>query len=115
MFEIEDVGRPVAKIRVIGVGGGGGNAVNSMISANIYGVEFISVNTDIQHLEASLAPTRIQIGEDLTRGLGAGSNPAIGRQAALESRDVLAGYIDGADMIFITAGMGEAQAQAPLR
>jgi cell division protein FtsZ len=106
MFEIEDVGRPVAKIRVIGAGGGGGNAVNSMISANIYGVEFISVNTDIQHLEASLAPTRIQIGEDLTRGLGAGSNPAIGRQAALESRDVLAGYIDGADMIFITAGMG---------
>jgi cell division protein FtsZ len=77
-----------------------------MISANIYGVEFISVNTDIQHLEASLAPTRIQIGEDLTRGLGAGSDPAIGRHAALESRDVLSGYIDGADMIFITAGMG---------
>jgi|WetSurMetagenome_2_1015567.scaffolds.fasta_scaffold02400_10 cell division protein FtsZ len=106
MFEIEDVGRPVAKIRVIGVGGGGGNAVNSMVSANIYGVEFIAVNTDIQHLESSLAPTRIQIGEDLTRGLGAGSNPAIGREAAIESRDVLAGYINGADMVFITAGLG---------
>jgi cell division protein FtsZ len=106
MFEIEDVGRPVAKIRVIGVGGGGGNAVNSMVAGNIYGVEFIAVNTDIQHLEASLAATRIQIGEDLTRGLGAGSNPAIGREAAIESREVLAGYIDGADMVFITAGMG---------
>jgi cell division protein FtsZ len=106
MFEIEEVGRPIAKIRVIGVGGGGGNAVNSMVAANIYGVEFIAVNTDIQHLEASLAPTRIQIGEDLTRGLGAGSNPAIGREAAIESRDVLAGYIEGADMVFITAGMG---------
>jgi cell division protein FtsZ len=106
MFEIEDVGRPVAKIRVIGVGGGGGNALNSMVSANIYGVEFIAVNTDIQHLESSLAPTKIQIGEGLTRGLGAGSNPAIGREAAIESRDVLAGYIDGADMVFITAGLG---------
>ena len=106
MFEIEDVGRPVAKIKVIGVGGGGGNAVNSMVSAHIYGVEFIAVNTDIQHLEASLAPARIQIGTDLTRGLGAGSNPVIGREAALESRDILAGFIDGSDMVFITAGMG---------
>jgi len=106
MFEIEDVGRPVAKIRVIGVGGGGGNALNSMVSANIYGVEFIAVNTDIQHLESSLAPTRIQIGESLTRGLGAGSNPSIGREAALESREVLAGYLKGADMVFITAGLG---------
>jgi cell division protein FtsZ len=106
MFEIEDVGRPVAKIRVIGVGGGGGNALNSMVSANIYGVEFIAVNTDIQHLESSLAPTRIQIGEGLTRGLGAGSNPAIGRDAALESKEAIAGYLKGADMVFITAGLG---------
>lgn len=106
MFEIEDVGRPVARIKVIGVGGGGGNAVNGMVAAHIYGVEFIAVNTDIQHLEASLAPARIQIGTDLTRGLGAGSNPVIGREAALESRDVLAGFIDGSDMVFITAGMG---------
>ena len=106
MFEIEDVGRPAAKIKVIGVGGGGGNAVNSMVAAHIYGVEFIAVNTDIQHLEASLAPARIQIGTDLTKGLGAGSNPVVGREAALESRDVLAGFIDGSDMVFITAGMG---------
>ncbi|HMK55412.1 MAG TPA: cell division protein FtsZ [Dissulfurispiraceae bacterium] len=106
MFEIEDVGRPVAKIKVIGVGGGGGNAINSMVAAHIYGVEFIAVNTDIQHLEASLAPARIQIGTDLTRGLGAGSNPVIGREAAMESRDVLAGFIDGSDMVFVTAGMG---------
>jgi cell division protein FtsZ len=106
MFEIEDVGRPVARIKVIGVGGGGGNAVNSMVASHIYGVEFIAVNTDIQHLEASLAPARIQIGTDLTRGLGAGSNPVIGREAALESRDMLAGFIDGSDMVFITAGMG---------
>jgi cell division protein FtsZ len=106
MFEIEDVGRPAAKIKVIGVGGGGGNAINSMVAAQVYGVEFIAVNTDIQHLEASLAPARIQIGSDLTRGLGAGSNPVIGREAALESRDVLEGFIEGADMVFITAGMG---------
>jgi cell division protein FtsZ len=106
MFEIEDVGRPVAKIKVIGVGGGGGNAVNSMVAAQIFGVEFIAVNTDIQHLDASLAPARIQIGSDLTRGLGAGSNPVIGREAALESKDVLTGFIEGADMVFITAGMG---------
>jgi len=106
MFEIEDVGRPAAKIKVIGVGGGGGNAINSMVAAQVYGVEFIAVNTDIQHLEASLAPARIQIGSDLTRGLGAGSNPAIGREAALESKDVLEGFIEGADMVFITACMG---------
>jgi len=105
-FEIEDVGRPAAKIKVIGVGGGGGNAINSMVAAQIYGVEFIAVNTDIQHLDASLAPARIQIGSDLTRGLGAGSNPVIGREAALESKDVLTGFIEGADMVFITAGMG---------
>ena len=106
MFEIEDVGRPAAKIKVIGVGGGGGNAINSMVAAQVYGVEFIAVNTDIQHLESSLAPARIQIGSDLTRGLGAGSNPVIGREAALESKDVLEGFIEGADMVFITAGMG---------
>jgi cell division protein FtsZ len=106
MFEIEDVGRPAAKIKVIGVGGGGGNAVNSMVAAQVFGVEFIAVNTDIQHLDSSLAPARIQIGSDLTRGLGAGSNPVVGREAALESKDILAGFIEGADMVFITAGMG---------
>jgi cell division protein FtsZ len=106
MFEIEDVGRLVAKIKVVGVGGGGGNAINSMIAANLFGVEFIAVNTDSQHLDASLASTKVQIGNALTRGLGAGSNPVIGRQAALDDKDALIGCIEGADMVFITAGMG---------
>ncbi|MBI5211904.1 MAG: cell division protein FtsZ [Nitrospirae bacterium] len=106
MFELEDIGRPVAKIKVVGVGGGGSNAVNSMLAANIYGVEFITVNTDAQHLEASLAPVKVKIGAGLTKGLGAGSNPVIGRQAAIDDKDTLAGCIEGADMIFITAGMG---------
>jgi cell division protein FtsZ len=105
MFEIEDVGRLVAKIKVVGVGGGGGNAINSM-AANLFGVEFIAVNTDSQHLDASLASTKVQIGNALTRGLGAGSNPVIGRQAALDDKDALIGCIEGADMVFITAGMG---------
>ncbi len=106
MFELEDIGMPVAKIKVVGVGGGGSNAVNSMVAANIYGVEFITVNTDAQHLEASLAPVKVKIGAGLTKGLGAGSNPVIGRQAAVDDKDTLAGCIEGADMIFITAGMG---------
>lgn len=106
MFELEDVGRLIAKIKVIGVGGGGGNAVNSMVAANIYGVEFIAVNTDNQHLDASLAPVKVRIGTNITKGLGAGSNPVIGRQAAIEDKDSLAGCIEGADMVFITAGMG---------
>src|SRR5512139_3238196 len=106
MFEFEDVERPLAKIKVVGVGGGGGNAINSMVAANLFGVEFISVNTDSQHLESSLAPLKVQIGSQLTKGLGAGSNPTIGRQAALEDREALAGCIEGADMVFITAGMG---------
>ncbi|MEW6116261.1 MAG: cell division protein FtsZ [Nitrospirota bacterium] len=106
MFELEDVGRLVAKIKVIGVGGGGGNAINSMVAANIFGIEFIAVNTDSQHLDVSLAPVRVQIGAALTRGLGAGSNPVIGRQAAHEDRDALMSSIEGADMVFITAGMG---------
>lgn len=106
MFELEEVGRLVAKIKVVGVGGGGGNAVNSMVAANLFGVEFIAVNTDSQHLEASLAPVKVQIGSALTKGLGAGSSPVIGREAALEDRDSLSGCIDGADMVFVTAGMG---------
>jgi cell division protein FtsZ len=106
MFELEEVGRLVAKIKVVGVGGGGGNAVNSMVAANLFGVEFIAVNTDSQHLEASLAPVKVQIGSALTKGLGAGSSPVIGREAALEDRDPLSGCIDGADMVFVTAGMG---------
>jgi len=106
MFEIEEAERPVAKIKVIGVGGAGTNAVNTMISAGIYGVEFIAVNTDIQHLEISLAPVKVQIGKELTRGLGAGSDPELGKKAALEDKDTLVSCIEGSDLIFITAGMG---------
>jgi cell division protein FtsZ len=106
MFQLDEVSRLVAKIKVIGIGGGGGNAVNSMVSADIFGVEFVAVNTDRQHLEASLAPVKVQIGESLTKGLGAGSNPAIGRQAAIDDKEYLMSIVEGADMIFITAGMG---------
>lgn len=106
MFEMEDIERQAAKIRVIGVGGGGGNAINSMIAANIYGIEFIAVNTDKQHLDLSIAPMKVQIGVNLTKGLGAGANPTIGRDAAYEDRDSLVSCVEGADMLFITAGMG---------
>jgi len=95
-----------AKIKVIGVGGAGGNAINRMISSNLKGVDFIAVNTDKQALSINKASTKIQIGENLTKGLGAGGNPEIGRQASEESREMLLNVIDGADMIFITAGMG---------
>ncbi|MBA4372381.1 MAG: cell division protein FtsZ [Thermodesulfovibrio sp.] len=106
MFEIEEIRGQKAKIKVIGVGGAGGNAVNNMIASTLQGVEFIAANTDLQVLETSLAPVRIQIGTELTRGLGAGSNPEIGRQAAHEDREALMEVMDGCDMVFITAGMG---------
>lgn len=106
MFEIEESERPIAKIKVIGVGGAGTNAVNTMISSGVYGVEFIAVNTDVQHLEISLAPIKVQIGKELTRGLGAGSDPELGKKAALEDKDTLLSCIEGADLLFITAGMG---------
>ena len=106
MFELEEAERLVAKIKVIGIGGCGCNALNNMAAANIYGVEFIAVNTDKQHLEASLASMKIQIGASLTKGLGAGANPVIGRQAANEDKDLLVSCIEGADLVFITAGMG---------
>ena len=95
-----------ATIKVIGVGGAGNNAVNRMIDAGIKNVEFISVNTDRQALQLSKASTKIQIGEKLTRGLGAGANPDIGAQAAEESRTEVAEALRGADMVFVTAGMG---------
>jgi cell division protein FtsZ len=95
-----------AQIRVIGVGGGGNNAVNRMITAGLRGVEFISINTDKQALFLSKANTKIQIGEKLTKGLGAGANPEIGEKAANESRDEIAQAVKGADMVFVTAGMG---------
>ncbi len=96
----------VANIKVVGVGGGGGNAVNRMVSAGLNGVEFISINTDAQALELSQAEQRIQIGQKVTRGLGAGGNPSVGLKAAGESRDDIAAAIEGADMVFITCGMG---------
>ena len=95
-----------AKIRVVGVGGAGGNAVNRMIEANLQGVEFVAVNSDIQDLELSEASRRIQIGLNATKGLGAGANPAIGRQAVEEDREQVTELLAGSDMVFITAGMG---------
>jgi len=96
----------MAQIKVVGVGGGGNNAVDRMIEDGLDGVEFISVNTDSQQLVDSKSPVKIQIGEKLTRGLGAGANPDIGAQAAEESRTELAEALRGADMVFVTAGMG---------
>src|SRR5256714_312483 len=95
-----------AKIKVIGVGGGGGNAVNRMIQAGIKGIEFMVANTDVQAMRTSLAPVKLQIGGKLTKGLGAGANPEIGKQAALEDTDRILEALSGADMIFITTGMG---------
>ncbi len=95
-----------ANIKVVGVGGGGMNAVNRMIESGVSGVEFISLNTDIQALETCLAPVRLQLGEALTKGLGAGGNPELGRNAAEESRQDIKKLLEGADMVFITAGMG---------
>ncbi len=106
MFEIMEKNSQEAVIKVIGVGGCGGNAVNHMISKNVSGVEFISANTDAQALRNSSATTTLQIGTDITKGLGAGAKPEVGREAALEDRDRIAEMIDGADMLFITAGMG---------
>jgi len=102
----EDFKEQPANIKIIGVGGGGGNAINRMVQAKIKGVELISVNTDSQALRRSLANIKIQIGAKLTKGLGAGGNPEIGKQAAIESADIIKGELVGADMVFITAGMG---------
>ena len=107
MFELDDnTLDQFAKIKVIGVGGGGNNAVNRMISLGLEGVEFIAVNTDAQALLNALAPKRMQIGEKLTRGLGAGARPEIGEKAAMESREDIINALRGSDMVFITAGMG---------
>jgi len=104
LIEFDDVSH--AKILVIGVGGGGGNAVNTMISGNLDGVEFVVANTDMQALEANMAPHKIQLGNALTKGLGAGANPDVGRRSAEESMQSIADLISGADMVFVTAGMG---------
>jgi len=107
MFELTDVcSENSARIKVIGVGGGGGNAINTMISYSLRGVDFIIANTDAQALGVSSSPNKIQMGMQITKGLGAGSNPEIGKKSALESRDQIQQYLEGADMIFITAGLG---------
>lgn len=106
MIEIDHERDGVAKICVIGVGGGGGNAVNRMIEAGMMGVDFIAMNTDLQALVKSAAPVKIQLGEKLTKGLGAGANPDIGEKAAQESHDEIVQTIKGSEMVFVTAGMG---------
>jgi cell division protein FtsZ len=107
MIEIvEQPSNLTARIKVIGIGGGGGNAVNTMIGGKLSGVDFLVANTDAQSLEASQAPLRIQLGGLVTKGLGAGANPEIGRRAALEDQEKIREYLAGSDMIFITAGMG---------
>jgi cell division protein FtsZ len=106
MFELMDTYRQQAVIKVIGVGGGGGNAIDHMVGANIEGVEFISANTDAQALKRAQAKTILQLGANLTKGLGCGADPTVGRQAAIEDRERIAEALAGADMIFITAGMG---------
>src|SRR4051812_49209135 len=106
MFQFDESTDQSAKIKVIGVGGSGGNAVNTMMECGIGGVDFIVANTDAQALRMSKAPVKIQIGTQLTKGLGAGANPNVGRDAALEDKEKLDAALNGADMIFIAAGMG---------
>ena len=106
MFELMDAHSQSAVIKVIGVGGGGGNAVSHMVNAGIEGVDFVCANTDAQALNTARVKTALQIGCNITKGLGAGADPDIGRQAAMEDRDRIVEVIEGADMLFITAGMG---------
>ncbi len=103
---LDDVDLPAANIKVVGIGGGGGNAVNRMIDAELRGIEFMAVNTDLQALRKCRAPMKLQLGTALTRGLGAGADPEIGRKAALEDTEGVLEALDGADMVFITAGLG---------
>src|SRR5687768_17911439 len=105
-LKLDEDGRLGARIKVVGVGGGGSNAVNRMVKAGLDGVEFIVANTDIQALALNAAPVRVQIGGKLTKGLGAGADPNIGRQAALEDTEKLIEALDGADMVFVTTGLG---------
>ncbi len=105
-FEIQEVETNGTVIKVVGVGGGGSNAVNRMVRTGFPGVEFIVANTDVQALQQSVAPIKVQLGEKLTKGLGAGADPVVGHQAALEDTERLLEVLDGADMVFVTAGMG---------
>lgn len=106
MIELDNGFDRGAKIRVVGVGGGGGNATNSMIKRGLHGVDFFAINTDLQALQRSAAPNKIQIGKNLTRGLGAGADPTIGYRAVEEDREEIARALTGSDMVFVTAGMG---------
>jgi cell division protein FtsZ len=106
MIEIVERANLTARIKVIGIGGGGGNAVNTMIRSKLTGVDFLVANTDAQALERSQALNKIQLGESVTKGLGAGANPDVGRRAAMENQDQLKEHLSGSDMVFITAGMG---------
>ena len=105
-LRLDEEGRTGARIKVVGVGGGGSNAVNRMVQAGLEGVEFIVANTDLQALKLNAAPNKIQIGGKLTKGLGAGADPNVGRQAALEDTEKLIEVLDGADMVFVTTGLG---------
>lgn len=106
MLEVEELFEGSAKIKVVGVGGGGGNAVNTMLSSKLEGVEFIVANTDMQALNRSLAMAKLQIGGKITRGLGSGGDPVVGRNAAMEDTDKIRKYLEGSDLVFVTAGMG---------
>jgi cell division protein FtsZ len=106
MIELEESLELGARIKVVGIGGGGGNAVNTMINAGLPGVEFIAANTDAQALRSNLSPIKVQLGEKITKGLGAGANPGVGKRAAEEDMEKIREYLNGADMVFITAGMG---------
>jgi cell division protein FtsZ len=106
MIEFDENKNLAAKVKIIGIGGGGNNALNTMISYQLTGVQFIAANTDAQALAANIAPIRLQLGSNLTKGLGAGANPEIGRKAALEDVDKIREVLKGADMVFITAGLG---------
>jgi cell division protein FtsZ len=106
MIEYTEKNEPAARIKVIGVGGGGGNAINTMVAGRLEGVEFIAANTDVQALAANRAQVKIQLGKGLSRGLGAGADPDRGRESALEGKEAIAEALAGADMVFVTAGMG---------
>jgi cell division protein FtsZ len=106
VFYMDETNGFTAKLKVVGIGGGGCNALNNMVDANVQGVEFIAVNTDVKSLSTCKAPIKIQIGQQLTRGLGAGANPEVGRKAAMEDVDKIRDHLQGADMVFITCGLG---------
>ena len=106
MIEFDENRNVAAKVKAIGIGGGGCNAINNMIATGLTAVEFIAANTDAQALAASKAPMKLQLGAKITKGLGAGANPEIGRKSALEDIDMVRDSLRGADMVFITAGLG---------